>query len=267
MGRRPIRGGKGGSLRRRQRLKRWVYRAGAVLAVLGAVAWLCFQHIPQWYQPLWLSSDEVEEVRAEAEQTFQSITRQMAAGEPFSVALTVRQINEMLSAQQIIWPAAIGKLDPRLSCPWIGLESNELRVGMRCRWGEVQSILSLRVAVGLADERLMVRVVSVGAGSLPVPGRLVARHLLGEAERSSAVPSSTAQSAPTASAEWMQPLKSLLTKGECTAETEVLWWPSGEIPFRIGELDIDRDRIAVRVVPLVKRLRPHPRARGNPKSR
>ncbi len=98
-----------------RRLRRIAPLLLVLTLICCACSWLSFQHIPGWYRPLWLTRAQAEAVRSEAERSFESTTEKMLAGRPFSVTFTTRQINEMLAAQQLLWPAATNWLHSRLS--------------------------------------------------------------------------------------------------------------------------------------------------------
>ena len=131
---------------KRSRWFKWIVPGALIFSVVGlAVAWLFFQHIPAWYRPIWLSRNEAEAVREQAEQIFEVVTEKMVAGEPFSITFTARQINELLSVQELIWPMGATWLDSGFESPYVDIRENHLNLGMRYRWGQIQSILSLKL--------------------------------------------------------------------------------------------------------------------------
>lgn len=227
-----------------------IAKGTAVLLVVGVVVgWMCFQHIPAWYRPVRLTADQAETVRRQLQQTYETASEKMVAGEAFSLTFTARQINEMLSAQQIIWPAATQWLDRRLSAPSVSIEEGRIAVGMRCRWGQIQSVLSLQLALRGRDDDLALAVVSAGAGSLPVPVRLISKRCLALQEQRS---SSTSEEK--GGAEEPAPLdaawRHALIQSESISLADTWRWPNGDIPYKISGLDLQADRITIRVVPL-----------------
>lgn len=239
----------GSGAKPRGRAKR-IAKGTVVLLVVGVVvAWMCFQHIPAWYQPVRLSADQAETVRRQLQQTYETASQKMVAGEAFSLTFTALQINEMLSAQQVIWPAATQWLDPRLSAPSVNIKEDRVTVGMRCRWGQVQSVLSLRLALRGGEDDLAVSVVSAGAGSLRVPVWLISKRWLALQEHrpiSAFEKKGQAEAPASPDAAW----RHALIQSESISLAGTYRWPNGGIPYKISGLDLHTDRLTLHVLPL-----------------
>lgn len=222
-----------------------------LLSMALAVGWMYFQHIPAWYRPLWLTRAQAEAACDEAEQTFEIVSRKMVAGQPFSITLTTRQINEMLSAQQILWPAATAWLDPRFGAPCVDIEADRIKVGLRCRWGRIQSVLSVQLAAQVQDNQLVINVLSTHAGSLPVPASAVSRqYFRSQNAAGDAVPAAT-PSAAQAVDPLVAVIRQLLLESESITLADTLWWPNGDIPFQVSDISLKPDSVTIRLVPLV----------------
>ncbi len=160
-------------LQRFSRFKRFALVSAGGLLIAAAGAWLSFQRIPPWYRPMWLTRAEAETVREEAEQTFELASGKMVAGEPFSLSFSERRINDMLSAQQVIWPAFLSSLGPGFTEPCVDVEPGHLKVGLRWRRGEIQTVLNNRLVLQEADGELTLKFAGTRAGSLPIPASTI----------------------------------------------------------------------------------------------
>ncbi len=234
----------------RARLGKSLALAGLLLATMGCAAlWLCFQYIPGWYQPIYLSHAEVESVRSQAEQTFEAVTQKMIAGELFSITLSARQLNEMLSAQQVLWPAAADWLDPRLTTPCVAISRDHLMIGMRFHQGQTRSILSARIRPELLGGYVSLTLEDVRAGRLPVPLEVVSSRifpaptLTGSALGAQARPESNSSGVG-------KIVQALLKDGGRTRLEDELVWPNGEIRFRIVSLSLAENCVTLSVQPL-----------------
>lgn len=238
------------------RFKRFAFVAAGGLLIAAAGAWLSFQRIPPWYRPLWLTRAQAETVREEAEQTFEMASGKMVAGEPFSVSFSEQQINDMLSAQQVIWPAALPSLGPRLTDPCVDVEPGHIKVGLRWRRGEIQTVLNNRLVLRKADGELTLTSAGARAGSLPIPASAIWKHFVDQPATGSAA-HVTAQAAPRqavldtgVSRTLTGALHRLLVAGEPLSLAGVFYWPNGDIPFTISDLELQQDRITLSVLPL-----------------
>ena len=235
-----------GSELRAELLRRIATPLLVLILIVCAASWLSFQHIPRWYQPLWLTRAQAEAVRGEAERAFEFTTEKMLAGQPFSVTFTARQINEMLAAQQLLWPAATAWLDARLSAPCVEIGSHHLNIGMRCAWGQIQSVLSARLAARPASGGVALHLASTRAGSLPMPGSLFTTCYLRprlEAPAAASLP------APETRDTLASILRKLLTEGQTIAFDQVMWWHNGDIPFSITDMTLREGSVTIHVSP------------------
>ncbi len=236
-------------LHRFVRFKRFAFVAAGGLGIAIAGAWLSFQRIPPWYRPLWLTHAQAETVREEAEQTFEMASGKMVAGEPFSVSFSEQQINGMLSAQQVIWPAALSSLGPQFTDPCVDVEPGYIKVGLRWRRGEIQTVLNNRLVLREADGELTLQSAGARAGSLPIPASTIWERFVDRPATESAA-YVAGQPAPRRADTLSAALHRLLVAGEPLSLDGVFYWPNGDIPFTISDLELQRDRITVSVLPL-----------------
>ncbi len=231
------------------RFKRFAFVAAGSLGIAAAGAWLTFQRIPAWYRPLWLTRAQAETVREEAEQTFEMASGNMVAGEPFSISFSEQQINGMLSAQQVIWPAALSSLGPQFTDPCVDVEPGHIKVGLRWRRGEIQTVLNNRLVLREADGGLTLKSAGARAGSLPFPASTIWERFVDRPATESAA-YVAGQPAPRRADTLSAALHRLLVAGEPLSLDGVFYWPNGDIPFTISDLELQRDRITVSVLPL-----------------
>ncbi len=231
------------------RFKRFAFVAAGGLGIAIAGAWLSFQRIPPWYRPMWLTRAQAETVREEAEQTFEMASGNMVAGEPFSVSFSEQQINDLLSAQQVIWPAALSSLGLRFSDPCVDVEPGHIKVGLRWRRGEIQTVLNNRLVLQKADGELTLKSAGARAGSLPIPASTIWEHFVDRPATGNAS-HVAAQPAPRQADTLSGALHRLLVAGEPLSLAGVFYWPNGDIPFTISDLVLQQDRITVSVLPL-----------------
>lgn len=237
------------ALKRRARLRRLLVGSTLLLIIASGVAWMCFQYIPSWYQPVWLSRAQTEMVRSRAERTFEQVSSSMVRGEPFSLTLTALQINEMLAAQQLIWPAATAGVGRGFTAPCVKIEPDQIKLGLRYRWGQIQSVLSIELWIRNTQPGLALEAKSARAGSLPVPLGLLSPA--GSALEASGSTRQPAQAGPAAEPDTLiNALVGLLNDGKPVSLSKAFRWPNGDIPFQITDLLLDRDRLTLRLLPL-----------------
>lgn len=227
---------------------------GALLvsAVGLAVAWLFFQHIPAWYQPIWLSRNEAEAVRERAEQIFEIVTEKMVAGEPFSITFTARQINELLSVQELIWPMGATWLDSGFEAPCVDIRENHLNLGMRYRWGQIQSILSLKLTAKIQNDQLDIQVVSAKAGSLPVRASMFLENFSARKEPGIADSTESSPRATESSSLLQGSMERLFNAGRSISPANRFEWSNGGIAYKIVGLKLRPGTIQLQVMPLTR---------------
>ncbi len=231
------------------RFKRFAFVAAGGLFIAAAGAWLSFQRIPPWYRPLWLTRAQAETVREEAERTFEMASSKMVAGEPFSVSFSEQQINDMLSAQNVIWPAALAFLGQQLTYPCVDIEPGHMKIGLRWRRGEIQTVLHDRLELRKTDGTLTLTSAGARAGSLPLPASMIWEHFVDRRAEGNTT-HLAAQAAPSKPDTLSDALHRLVVAGESLSLAGVFYWPNGDIPFTISDLELQQDRITVSVLPL-----------------
>jgi len=157
--------------KRRRRWWRWGTAAGVML-LLGAAltAWLMFQHIPSWYQPMEIARADLQRVRDDFVATFDGLTLAMASADrPFDYTFTQDQINAWLAAREEMWPLSREWLGPLMSDPFVAIDRGGIRLGATYRQDGVQTVASARVELQARADGVAVRLTEVAGGSLRVP--------------------------------------------------------------------------------------------------
>lgn len=238
------------ALKRRARLKRLLVGSALLLITSSGVAWMCFQYIPSWYQPVWLSRAQTEMVRSRAERTFEEVSSSMVRGEPFSLTLTALQINEMLAAQQLIWPAATAGLGREFTAPCMKIEPDQIKLGLRYRWGQIQSVLSIELWIRHTEAGLVLGAKSARAGALPVPLSLLAPPARSAAQASASARQPSRASQGTKPETFVDALDGLLNYGQPMSLSKTFRWPNGDVPFQITDLGLHHDWLTLQILPL-----------------
>jgi len=235
-------------LKRRRQLQRGLLAATALVVIGSGISCLYLQHIPGWYQPLWLSQVEIDTAQDKLEQIFEAISQQMVEGEEFSVAFTTRQLNEMLSVQQVAWPAATDWMDPHMKTPCIAISRDRLALGLRYQWGNIQSILSLDLKPRVCGEQLNIDIQALRAGSMLLPKALITNKLANPDN-----PQETSKRSLKTGSSYDTVLKNIAQQLQIDENSLVIEnlfdWPNGEIPFAVTALTLDDDSITLHILP------------------
>jgi hypothetical protein len=187
-----------------------------------AAAWMTFQRVPSWYRPQWLSRTQIQSLQRDVDASFEHITRQLAAGDPTTITMSSRQLNDLLAARAELWPAAGVWPSPDISALYVSFEARAARVGLRHHWGSIQSVWSATVRPAVDDQTIALVVEEVRAGSWPVPA-------------------------------WLWPI----CNGDGRTDQEPCGlrvrnrfnWPNGSIPFSVAGLELMDDELTIRLEP------------------
>ncbi|MCG3136995.1 MAG: hypothetical protein HJJLKODD_00836 [Phycisphaerae bacterium] len=209
-----------------------------LLLLLGTM-WLLFQHLPDWYRPLWLTPTQLQSARQTLEATFEQITRRLAAGETFSVTLSERQLNELLAVQSSHWPALANLLGNDLRAPCIDLQPGRIRLAAGTRWHTVQTLLTVELLVQNDVDPMRLQLLSAAAGDLPLPVSWICRTAAWQQCRNRALPTDDY------STEYSQ----LLDNPLLWPIPDELVWPNGQIRFAIIDTQIDDQQLTLWLQP------------------
>ena len=153
--------------------RRWSRRialAAAVSMLVALVAaWLAFQHIPSWYNPPKITSDDLPRIRASLPNTYQAFTDLLVAGEVFEFTLSAITVNEWIAARAELWPDAQDWVPTNIAEPVVAFDDDALILAGRFERGNFQGILSIRLVISIGSDDLVARVAGVGVGSLGIP--------------------------------------------------------------------------------------------------
>ncbi len=154
-----------------RRLRRVSAGVVALIAIMVCVAWLMFQHIPAWYQPIVISAPEdLDRVRQDLSGTYDRLDASILyANGPVEFRLREDQINAWLAARENIEPGTKNWLPAMISDPFIHVEPDGLRVAATVRREELKTVLSAHLSFQAAPDSLWLRISEVRTGRLPVP--------------------------------------------------------------------------------------------------
>lgn len=154
-----------------RRLRRVSAGAVALIAITVCVAWLMFQHIPSWYQPIVISAPgDLDRVRQDLSGTYDRLDAAILyANGPVEFRLREDQINAWLAARENIEPGTKNWLPAMLSDPFVHVEPDGLRVAATVRREELKTVLSAHLSFQAGPDALSLRIGEVRTGRLPVP--------------------------------------------------------------------------------------------------
>ena len=115
--------------------------------------------------------------------------------------------------------------------------------------GEIRTVLNNRVVLQEADGELTLKSAGARAGSLPIPASTIWKRIVDRPATGNTTPLA-AQPAPRRVDTLSGALHRLLVDGEPLSLAGVFYWPNGDIPFTISDLQLQRDRITVSLQPL-----------------
>jgi hypothetical protein len=163
------------------RLRQWLPRIGVMASVLMLVmllvAWMAYRHIPVWYQPAYVPYEDEQAARDELGAAFTELSRGMGQGVPFDFRVRQDELNRWLIARERIWPASKRWIPERITDPMIVYQDDKIIVaGTWCGPGP-RTVINIHVCVDVVDGSPRAHVVSVRAGSLPIPLTPIKRML------------------------------------------------------------------------------------------
>ncbi len=231
-----------GSRRCWRRRVRWIGAGGAALVLVAVIVlWMLFQHIPVWYEPVYVSAADLQRVRDDLVGTFDAVSRQMNGERPFAMRITQQQLNEWLAAREQMWPPAQEWVPPGMENPVVRFEADRIILAGTVVYGSLRAVLSVSVALTVDGDGLSVRLFDFRGGSLPVPEALVREPLRRiDARRRDG----------RYAGDGMPAAEALLTGVRIPAE---FTWPNGKRRFRIGAVRLERGAIILDVAPLPRR--------------
>jgi len=235
-------------MNRRTRV-RWIKRLVVTATVLAAsavvTAWMMFQHIPAWYQPIQVLPDDVDPVKDDFIATIDGLSKLLnESQEPFEYRLTQEQINAWLAVRKEIWPLSRKWLPPSLEDPMIVLDPDGLRLAVLFRRRSLQAVVSARFRVRATSDGLLLHLAEVTGGDLPLP-RSQVRKVLARLDRD-LWPGGRTVHSPLGN----RPLPPLSDLPDGMRLPNEWIWPNGKRPFRITRITFEPGAVRITFHPL-----------------
>ena len=222
----------------------------ATVAMIAAlVAWFGLRHTPAWYDPPYVSAEDLPRVRASLPTSLQSFTDQLVEGSPFQFRLSARTVNEWIAARESIWPDTRGRLPEWLSNPIVAFEDGRVIGAGRFERDGWRAVVSMHLVIAPEEDELVVRLVKTGIGAFGAPteriGRALKVWLDKLPEQGEKVPEYLRT---TIEALRESTTTQLLSEGVRVVNEFV--WPNGEREFRISEVAAGDGWLTLSVEPL-----------------
>ena len=235
--------------KRRRWLRRIVFGVIAVACTVLVGGWLALRHIPDWYRPLTVPADRLQQVRNSLTHRFSDISDRMVAGAAFEVSITDQEVTEWLAARGHIWPGADQWLPPWLTGPVVAFVPGRIVLAAHLNRDGWESITAAHFSVGVDGGALVIRLERVTAGALPIPLALLADPLDGLVHTDRL----DVESLPDEMAQAVNGLRAgdalgFLSGGQRLAGPFV--WKNGDRPYRVRDVQIGEGWLHVVIEPL-----------------
>lgn len=234
--------------------RRWLRRTLIACALLAPVVfcafWLTLHHIPKWYDPVYVPEARLDDVRAEAANTYNAISEGIIRGREFDLVLDERRVTEWVSAGNRIWPGAANLIPGWLEDPVVTFRDGRIILGARVHKNDHEMIAGVHLTLDVTDDEMVVlRMARLTGGSLPVPARWLGAPISSLLR----MDNQDADLLPTPVADLVrkfresEPLK-LLSEGIPRANRFI--WENGRRPFRIAAVHSDSGMLTLTIDPL-----------------
>lgn len=138
----------------------------------AAVAWLMFQYVPTWYQPLAVGPAYHGRVRSDWAGTIDRLQEALISSETaFTQRFTQDQLNAWVANRESIWPLSREWLPKGISSPFLRFTDSGLTVAVTANYGSLKAVVSADFELAVRDDAIHVRLIDAHAGALPVPRR------------------------------------------------------------------------------------------------
>jgi len=164
-----------------RQLRGWLTTVGGLAVVLifglAGLAWMAYRHIPAWYRPSYVPSEDEQDARDELGAAFTELSRGMGQGRPFDFVVRQDELNRWLVARDRIWPASKRWIPEQIADPMIAFRKDEVLLAGTWQGPGPRTVVNIRLRLEMTDETLRANVLSVRGGSLPIPLGPVKRHI------------------------------------------------------------------------------------------
>jgi hypothetical protein len=175
----------------------------------------------------------------------------MVEGDPFTVVLTERSVNEWLTTLPHVWPDTREALPPEFDHPAIGFRDRRLWIGAHYVARKWQAIINLGLRFDASSDQKELKIILDGvyAGSFPLPKAIVRQafgRLLGQEQEHQKDLNGTTK--PLLDA--LQTIQSVNELFDGVAVKNRFVWFNGERPYRIQSIEIAKGELRLIIEPL-----------------
>ena len=238
---------------RRTKRRRWLRRI--VLGVLvvglaaGAGGWLALRHVPDWYQPIQVPQDQLQQVRDSLTDKFTEISDEMVKGRPFEVTLDEQTVTRWIVARGEIWPDAERWIPPWLRDPVLVFDPDRITLAAHLDHDGWESILGIHFSASVEDKAVVLRLEGVTAGAVPIPLSALSDPLAQLVDSDGL----DVEMMPDELSSAIRKLREVevldyLTEG--IRYDRPLIWKNGDRPYRITDIRVEQGRMVLRIQPL-----------------
>ncbi len=226
--------------KRRRWLRRLSLTVGVATLISLGVAWMIFQHKPDWYHPAHVDDLTLETAQHSFTTFVDDTSHKMVKGTPFDIVLNQQQINIWLAAMPALFPQARKELPDWLSESAVSVSSDMLRVGVRYDKNGWRAILNAGVQLSVSQDgaSIMLALREAHGGSIPIPHSTLKKILSGmidhQNDKKSSILSQT------------QSVDEVFTG--LNIDNNFLW-PNGRRPYRIESMSFHDGKIKLRIDP------------------
>ncbi len=173
---------------RLRKLRRWLgWASASSLVVLGVtllVLWMMFQHIPAWYVPVEVSSEDLPRVRRESSRWVDGVSDKIVRRRTFEIELQEYEVNQLLTALPDVMPLSsdtgVGRYWPKeVVAPVVSFGDGYIRVAVRLVQDLWQCIVTIDLSIEVTEDGryLILALREVHGGSLSIPRDILQRAL------------------------------------------------------------------------------------------
>ncbi len=239
---------------RLRKLKRWLgWASASSLVVLGVtllVLWMMFQHIPEWYVPVEVSSEDLPRVRRESSRWIDGVSDKIVRRRTFEIELQEFEVNQLLTALPDVMPDADRYRPQEVVAPVVSFHDGYIRVAVRLVQDLWQCIVTIDLSIEVTEDGryLILALREVHGGSLSIPRNALQRAFGPELEEAR-------KSAPggRSSSPWSEAFRDVDHVSKLYDGLRVrnsFTWPNGKRRFRIESITVVDGVLKVVIDPL-----------------
>lgn len=219
------------------------------------VLWMMFQHIPAWYVPVEVSSEDLPRVRRESSRWVDGVSDKIVRRRTFEIELQELEVNQLLTALPFVCPlssdAGVGRYWPKeVVAPVVSFRDGYIRVAARLVQDLWQCIVTIDLSIEVTEDGryLILALREVHGGSLSIPQNALQRVFGPELEEAR----KSARGGRSSSA-WSEAFRDVDHVSKLYHGLRVrngFTWPNGKRRFRIESITVLDGVLKVVIDPL-----------------